>query len=263
MPPPPCTARETLPVVPLRERSEPIPRTLVLMPCLDEGPRARALVTRILALHPGVDVLVIDDGSTDDTAAQARLGGGRVVSLPFNLGYGAALQTGYRVALDEGYERVVQMDGDGQHPPSEIAGLLARLSDGDVDLVVGSRFLGQAEYRIPLLRRVGIRLFARLTGALTHRTVTDPTSGFQAMNREVLRFYLRDFYPYDYPDADMLLRVHYAGLRFVEAPVRMLGGPPGRSMHRGLRPVYYVYKLLLSMALAWVGGRPGGDRAAR
>jgi glycosyltransferase involved in cell wall biosynthesis len=258
MPPPPRSSADGHAVVPLRAADEAAPRTLVLLPCLDEGPRAQALVTRIRALHPGADVLVVDDGSTDDTAAQARSAGAQVVSLPFNLGYGAALQTGYRVALDAGYARVVQMDGDGQHPPEEIAGLLARLDAGDCDLVVGSRFLGRADYRIPLARRLGIGLFARLTSALTHRTITDPTSGFQAMTPEVLRFYLRDFYPYDYPDADMLLRLHYAGLRVVEAPVVMRGGPPGRSMHQGLRPVYYVYKLLLSMALAWVGGRQPG-----
>jgi len=233
------------------------------MPCLNEGPRMAALVARVLALNSSVDVLVVDDGSTDETADAARAAGAHVVSLPFNLGYGAALQTGYRFALDNGYERVVQMDGDGQHPPDEVNALLTRLDEGDVDLVIGSRFLGRADYVIPLARRLGIGLFARLTGALTRRTITDPTSGLQAMNKEVLRFYLRDFYPYDYPDADMLLRVHYAGLRFTEVPVVMRGGPPGRSMHSGLRPIYYVYKLLLSMSLAWVGQRRGGRDSRR
>ncbi len=229
------------------------PRTLVVMPCLNEAPRIAGLVTRIRALHPDVDVLVVDDGSGDDTGARAREAGAAVIRLPFNLGYGAALQTAYRHALDRGYDRVVQLDGDGQHPPEEIGGLLARLDEGDVHLVVGSRFLGRADYAIPPLRRAGMALFARLTSGLTGQAITDPTSGFQALDREVLRFYLRDFYPYDYPDADMLLRVHYAGLRFAESPVVMRAGPPGQSMHRGLRPVYYVYKLLLSMALLWFG----------
>lgn len=229
------------------------PRALALLPCLNEAPRVRALVQRIRGLHPELDVAVVDDGSTDDTAAEARAAGAHVLRLPFNLGYGAALQTGYRFALDQGYERIVQLDGDGQHPPEEIAGLLERLDQGDLDLVVGSRFLGRADYRIPWSRRAGMALFGRLTGLLTGRVVTDPTSGFQAMNRAVLRFYVQDFYPYDYPDADMLLRVHYEGLRFDEVPVVMKGGPPGRSMHRGLRPIYYVYKLLLAMGLARLG----------
>ena len=154
------------------------------------------------------------------------------------------------------------MDGDGQHPPEEISALLRHLDDPETDLVVGSRFLGRAAYRIPWLRRVGIGLFSRLTSWLVARRVTDPTSGLQAMNREVLAFYQQDFYPWDYPDADMLLRVHYAGLRFREVGVTMLGGPPGKSMHRGLRPIYYVYKLLLSLALTAVSGRQGADPEA-
>jgi len=124
--------------------------------------------------------------------------------------------------------------------------------------VIGSRFLGRALYRIPRLRLVGIGLFGRLTGWLVRRRVTDPTSGLQAMDRSVLGFYQQDFYPWDYPDADMLLRVHYAGFRCEEVAVTMLGGPPGKSMHRGMRPLYYVYKLLLSLALTALSGPEDG-----
>ncbi len=229
-------------------------RTLILIPCLDEGPRIGAIVRRLAELHPDMDVLVVDDGSSDDTTEAARVAGAAVVRLPFNLGYGAALQTGYKYALEQGYERLVQMDGDGQHPPEQIAPLIRMLDAGDVDLAVGSRFLGRAEYRIPALRRLGIGFFGRLTSLLAGQPVTDPTSGLQAMNRRVLAFYQQDFYPWDYPDADMLLRAHYAGLRFAEVPVVMLGGPPGKSMHRGMRPLYYVYKLFLSLALTALSG---------
>ena len=166
--------------------------------------------------------------------------------------------------LQRGYERLVQMDGDGQHPPEEIAALLAGIGLEDTDLVLGSRFLGRAEYQIPWARRLGIRFFGALTGALIQRRVTDPTSGFQAMSRSVLLFYQQDFYPYDYPDADILLRLHYAGLRFEEVPVVMRAGPPGRSMHRGLRPLYYIYKLMLSIGLTWWSEkrRPSSDWTA-
>lgn len=241
-------------VIPLRRPSPRRCTTLVIIPCLDEGPRIAGLLRQLGEAHPDLDVLVIDDGSTDDTAARAADGGAAVVKLPFNLGYGAALQTGYKYALERGYERVVQMDGDGQHPVSQLRPLLDRLDEGDVDLVVGSRFLGRADYRIPLPRLFGIRLFSRLTSLLARRRITDPTSGLQAMNRRVFGFYQQDFYPYDYPDGDMLLRVQFAGLRFEEVPVVMVGGPPGKSMHSGLRPVYYVYKLLLSLGLTWLSG---------
>jgi glycosyltransferase involved in cell wall biosynthesis len=230
------------------------PPTLVLIPCLNEAPRIAGIIARLKALHGAIDVLVVDDGSTDDTADAARAAGADVVSLPFNLGYGAALQTGYKYALERGYERLVQMDGDGQHPPEEVATLLEALDEPGTDLVVGSRFLGRVGYRIPRLRLAGIRLFSRITSWLVHSPVTDPTSGLQAMNRRVLAFYQQDFYPWDYPDADILLRVHYAGFAFREVPVTMLGGPPGKSMHRGMRPLYYVYKLLLSLTLARLSG---------
>ena len=233
----------------------PVPRTLVVVPCLDEGPRVASLVRALRALPQALDVLVVDDGSRDDTATQAKAAGATVVRHPFNLGYGAALQSGYAYARERGYERLVQMDGDGQHPPSEVPALLARLDRGDVDLVVGSRFLGEARYRIPPVRRLGIALFSALTSQLMGQRITDPTSGLQAMSREVFAFYEQDFYPYDYPDADILLRAHYAGLRLAETPVCMLGGPPDRSMHRGLRPLYYVYKLLLSLLVVWLGRR--------
>lgn len=227
-------------------------KTLVLLPCLDEAPRIAGLVARLRELHPRFDVLVVDDGSGDDTAQVARRAGADVVRHPFRLGYGAALQTGYKYALERGYDRVVQMDGDGQHPPEEVATLVAALDDGTGDLVVGSRFLGKPCYRIPTARRVGIGFFSRLVSTLARRRISDPTSGFQAMNRSLLAFYRQDFYPWDYPDADMLLRVHQAGFRFVEVPVRMEAGPPGKTMHSGLRPIYYVYKLVLGLALTWL-----------
>ena len=114
----------------LRVVAGPAPRTLVLIPCLNEGPRIAGIIGQLHALYPNFDVLVVDDGSTDDTAAAAEEAGADVIRLPLHLGYGAALQTGYRYALEQGYEQLVQMDGDGQHPPEELAGLVARLSQG-------------------------------------------------------------------------------------------------------------------------------------
>jgi len=239
-------------VIPL---PEPAPQRLFLIPALNEQGRVGEVVREILDRYPDSEVVVVDDGSTDETADEAREAGAHLLAHPFHMGYGAALQTGYKYALRRGVERLVQIDGDGQHPPAEIDRLLERLDEGDLDLVVGSRFRGRGRYRMPLMRRLGSWCFSVITSALVGRRVSDPTSGFQAMNDRTLRFYQQDFYPFDYPDADILIRADYHGLRFGEVGVEMRQGPPGKSMHRGLRPLYYVYKLLLSILLTWITGR--------
>ena len=250
----PLTAAHLSRVIPLAEPARPL---MVLVPARDEEGRVGPVVRELVELHPEAVVVVVDDGSRDRTAAEARQCGAEVLSLPFHMGYGAALQTGYKYALEQGYRLVLQMDADGQHPPAEARRLLERVQHGDVDLVVGSRFLGRGDYRMPLLRRIGSRMFSVITSWMLGRAVSDPTSGFQALTERTLRFYRQDFYPYDYPDADILLRANYHGLRFDEVPVEMLPGIPGKSMHRGLRPLYYVYKLLLSILLTWITGRAG------
>ena len=249
----PLQANPSLPrVIP---RPDPATTPMLLIPALNEEGRVGQVVQRLADLYPYARIVVVDDGSEDATVAEATAAGAEVLSHPFHMGYGAALQTGYKFALRRGANLVVQMDGDGQHLPEEVAILLARMTRGDVDLVVGSRFLGRGSYRMPFLRRIGSWLFASVTSALVGRELSDPTSGFQALNTRTLRFYRQDFYPWDYPDADILIRAEYHGLRFDEVAVEMLPGIPGKSMHRGLRPLYYVYKLLLSIFLTWLTGR--------
>lgn len=250
----PLSASSMPRVIPLSEPARPL---MVLVPARDEEGRIGPVVEGMCRLHGDAVVVVVDDGSSDHTAAEARRSGAEVLSHPFHMGYGAALQTGYKYALEQGFPLVLQMDADGQHPPAEARRLLDRIRRGDVDLVVGSRFLGRGDYRMPVLRRVGRRLFSWITSGMLGRRVSDPTSGFQALNERTLRFYRQDFYPYDYPDADILLRANYHGLRFDEVAVEMLPGVPGKSMHRGLRPLYYVYKLLLSILLTWISGKAG------
>jgi len=249
---PGATAQERSRVIPLQG---PASAFLILIPALDEESRIGPLVEQLASLYPQASLIVVDDGSTDGTAEEARAAGAQVLTHPFHMGYGAALQTGYKYAIERDVDLLVQMDGDGQHPPAEVQRLLEGMRHGDTDLVVGSRFLGRGSYRMPWLRKAGSFLFSRVTSGMLGRRVTDPTSGFQAMNARTLRFYRQDFYPYDYPDADILIRAGYHGLRFDEVPVEMYAGLPGKSMHRGLRPLYYVYKLLLSICMAWITGR--------
>ena len=229
-------------------------KTLVIVPAYNEEARIAGVLHGIRQYIPHADVLIVDDGSTDLTREVALRAGAKVISHPFNLGYGAALQTGYQYALMKNYEGLVQMDGDGQHDPSSIVDLLAIVQKGEADIVIGSRFLEAKEiastpspYRAPLTRRLGMKLFGMIASLLIHQKVTDPTSGFQAMNRRVLEWVSGDRFPCDYPDADVIIMLHRAGFQILEVPVSMFENQDKKSMHGGWRPLYYVFKMFLSI----------------
>jgi glycosyltransferase involved in cell wall biosynthesis len=231
-----------------------VSRGVVIIPAFNEEKRIASVIFEIRKRFPEGDILVIDDGSKDNTRLRAEESGARVLSHPFNLGYGASLQTGYRFALKAGYEEMIQMDGDGQHDPACIEALLSDIRRGEADIVIGSRFLDEAgfkgaqtRYRAPLARRLGMKLFAAISSAIIRQRVTDPTSGYQAMNRKVMAWVSGEKFPFDYPDADVIIMLHRAGFRIREVPVRMFERPEGKSMHSGLKPVYYVFKMFLSI----------------
>jgi glycosyltransferase involved in cell wall biosynthesis len=223
-------------------------RVLIVVPAYNEAQNIGTVIRRVREVVPTADVLVVDDGSIDGTAALARHAGARVISLPFNLGYGVALQTGFKYALERDYDYVVQMDADGQHEPTSLLDLIAEVRHGTADVILGSRFLGSRTFKPDFPRRVGILLFRAIVSRVVGQRITDPTSGFQALNRRVLRLYVTEAYPVDYPDADVLIMVHFAGFRIKEIPVVMYtAAAHGQSMHSGLRPLYYVFKMFLSI----------------
>lgn len=218
------------------------------MPAFNEAGSIERVVKSIHETNPGLDVVVIDDGSSDDTAQLAESAGATVLSLPVNLGYGAALQTGYKYAVMNQYDYTVQIDGDGQHDPKFIEKLLARLDNG-ADVVIGSRFLGNlGSYDNPAMRQMGMMFFRSLIYLFIKRRITDPTSGFQAMKRSVFEYFAKSKqYPSDFPDADIIILLHYAGFNVTEIPVVMYNSETGKSMHSGLKPIYYIFKMLLSI----------------
>ena len=237
---------------PLRPPAVPGPvaaqRMLVVVPAYNEAGRVGRVVADLRRAVPVADVLVVDDGSADGTGAEAARAGARVITLPVNLGYGAALQTGYKYAVRRGYEIVGQIDADGQHRAEHLPALLERLAEPGVDVVLGSRFLDRdGHYRPSAARKLGIGLFGRLASAMMRQHVSDPTSGFQVMRLGVARFFCTEVYPADYPDADILILLHRSGFRVSEVPVQMRASPEGKSMHRGHRSLYYVYKMMLSI----------------
>ncbi|MFH1084371.1 MAG: glycosyltransferase family 2 protein [Chloroflexota bacterium] len=230
-------------------------RAVIIMPAHNEAANLPHVLNELRHVAPDLDVAVIDDYSSDETPAVARQLGAQVISLPCNLGYGGAVQTGFKYAAERGYDFAVMMDADGQHDPSYIRALLAPVMAGEADVCIGSRFLGRADYAVGWAKRLGMRAFAALATRFTHRPVTDPTSGFQALNRRVLCFFARDNYPTDYPDTDTLLTLHYAGLRVQEVPVVMRERIAGFSMHRSWKVIYYLFKMMLSIVVILIRHR--------
>jgi glycosyltransferase involved in cell wall biosynthesis len=222
---------------------------LAIVPALNEADAIARTVSEIHQAAPNFDVVVVDDGSTDDTAAVARTAGAQVISLPFNLGIGGAMQTGYLYAQDNGYEVAVQVDGDGQHDPSEIPLLLARLGgEPGVNMVTGSRFLEPRNggYRSSTPRRAGIGIFSRVVSLASRQTVTDPTSGFRMTDRKAIELFARE-YPHDYPEVEAILLMHAHRLCSCEVPVRMRPRTTGRSAISRAQASYYMVKVLLAV----------------
>jgi glycosyltransferase involved in cell wall biosynthesis len=221
-------------------------RRIAIVPAHNEESSVADVVRGIVGVDAGMDVVVVDDGSHDRTGTRAREAGAHVVRLPFNLGIGGAVQTGFRYALEEGYQLAVRLDADGQHDPRELATLVAPILADDADIVVGSRFAGSSAYRPPLARSVGIRLFARLVSLLVGRRVTDTTSGFQALNRRAITLFAGD-YPHDYPEVEATVMVFRHRLRLVEVPVAMRERTAGSSSITRFGSILYASKVLLAL----------------
>ncbi len=242
---------------PITSRTGSSPSLLAIIPAYCEEKHIGEVVTAVKG--QGLDVVVIDDASTDRTEEVARKAGATVIRLPTNLGYGGALQAGYRYACSRDYEAVVQLDGDGQHDPAHARELAEPILTAEAHIVLGSRFLTGACYRVPRLRRAGQRLFGWVARRCTGWPITDPTTGYQALALDVARFYCTRVFPDDYPDSDMFIILKRMGFRVCERPVRMYAGPV-RSMHSGfLRPLYYVCKMSLAMVMAMCRRLPEGD----
>lgn len=254
---------EASPAIPPPPRPTPtlsgLGRGVVVLPAFDEERGLGEVLAGLRQACPSFDLVVVDDGSRDRTAEVARRHGAVVLRHPFNMGYGAALQTAYKYAAREGYPVLVQLDADGQHDPAFVPGLARHVLEGRADAVVGSRFLVGEGYIPPFARRVGMVLFGYIASVVTRRRVTDPTSGYQAMSARVFGFLQTDAFPADYPDADVLILLHRAGFKVEELPVAMRLSPTGKSMHSGvLRPMFYVFKMLLSILVTLLREPPRG-----
>jgi glycosyltransferase involved in cell wall biosynthesis len=231
-----------------RSRDAPLTavRSVAIVPAHNEQASVAGVVREIRAVDPRFEVVVVDDGSTDATAQVAEAAGATVIRLPFNVGIGGAVQTGYQYALEHGFELAIQVDGDGQHDPREIEQVVRPILEDRADLVVGTRFVKGGGYRGTRLRRVGIRLFAAVVSMLVRQRVSDTTSGFRAVNRKALRLFAAD-YPHDYPEVESIVLLSRHRLRLLEVPVQMRVRETGNSSITALRAAYYMIKVLLAL----------------
>lgn len=225
-------------------------KTLVIIPAFNEERNIEKVIAGIKTHYPEMDVLVVNDGSTDKTAFLAKKSGAGVISLPNNLGYGGALQTGFKYAVLKEYDYVIQFDGDDQHDPADLERLHRHLIDEHADIVIGSRFLGKSSFKTGLMKKFAISFFRMLIRRLTGMVITDPTSGFQGLSRKVFGYYsIKGNFPGDYPDADILIHMLKCDCRICEIPVHIRRRAAGKSMHSGLKPIYYFIKVLLSILI--------------
>jgi glycosyltransferase involved in cell wall biosynthesis len=231
-------------------------RKLAIVPALNEAGMVGRVVRDIRREDAGFDVLVVDDGSTDDTVAEAEAEGAIVLRHPFNIGIGGAVQSGYKYALAHGYDIAVQVDGDGQHKTEYLSELLRALNtEGTADMVTGSRFLKDPGYKVPIGRRAGNMIFAIVLSGIVRQRITDPTSGFRMTNRRGIELFARD-YPHDYPEVEAILMLHHHRLRIHEVPVRMNARGFGRSSIDYPRSAFYMAKVLLAIFVGVLRRRP-------
>src|SRR3990170_3859244 len=221
-------------------------KMLVIMPAYNEAESIQGVIAAVKKEIPQADILVINDGSRDTTSHIAKGLGVTVIDLPYNMGIGAAMQTGYRYAAAHGYDIAVQVDADGQHPPDQVKYLLSPIVEQRADVVIGSRFLGKGKYHPSFVRNIGMKIFSILVSLIMCRRATDTTSGFRAVNTKAIRFFAQN-YPEDYPEVEAVVLLHKAGFHIAEVPVKMEARVGGQSSTTPLQAIYYMVKVLLAV----------------
>ncbi|MCD6417205.1 glycosyltransferase family 2 protein [bacterium] len=230
------------------DKSDENLRVIAVIPAYNEESTIEKVVGEVKASVSGIDVVVVDDGSSDDTYHCALKSGAKVVRHPFNMGIGATVQTGFKFAAKRNYDVAIQVDGDGQHNPSYIPEMLKILKNSDADVVGGSRFLEKKGFQSSLLRRMGIKFFELIFKILVGIDVTDCTSGFRAFGKDALYFVAKN-YPEDYPEPEAVILLKKAGFKFVEIPVVMRERQGGSTSIKGFKPFHYMVKVTLALLM--------------
>lgn len=230
-------------------------KILIVVPAYNEQNNILRVIWDIRKTLPSADILVVNDCSLDNTSVNARKAEGvKVVDLPYNLGIGGAVQTGFKYALSQGYDYMVQVDGDGQHLPSEVTKLFDTMVSNNCDMVIGSRFLDIKSFRTTWLRRVGIKVFYLIFRMLIQAKITDGTSGFRMYNRKGIEL-MAKYYPDDYPEPDAIILLKKHGLRIAEVGVEMKEREHGVSSISMIKSPYYMTKVIVSIFFSYIRTR--------
>jgi glycosyltransferase involved in cell wall biosynthesis len=221
---------------------------LILIPVFNEERNIGKVLKDIKELKLDVDLLVINDGSKDNTLKVVKAFEVEVISHIINLSYGSALQTGFKYAVMKDYDYVLQFDGDGQHDPKDIYPMIEEIEKNGIDIVIGSRFLGKGNFKVGFLKKIVIRFMAFLINIFTACKITDPTSGLKALSKRTFSYYSKTGnFPSDYPDADIIIKMLRKKYKIAEIPINVRTRNYGTSMHSGLKPIIYILKVLLSI----------------
>lgn len=225
-------------------------KILIVMPAHNEEKNIKEVIEEIKRDLPDIDLVVINDASTDKTEEIVKQNNVTCISLPFNLGYSLAVQTGIKYARDNKYDYVLQMDADGQHIANEAKKLLEYMKQNKPDIVIGSRFLEQTEYKHGAIRKLGTNILSGLIKIICHKTIKDPTSGFQCINKKAIQYFAEmGNYP-EFPDANLIIELLLNGYEICEISTKMRERKYGQGMHKGIiGPIKYMIKVLYNIII--------------
>ncbi len=221
-------------------------KKLIIIPAYNESSNIEKTVKFIIEKVPDFDYVVVNDCSKDNTLEILEKNHFNYINLPINLGIGGAVQTGYRYADECGYDMAVQVDGDGQHDVSFLPAMVDKMQSEDVDMVIGSRFIENQGFQSTVMRRIGISYFTKLIHLLTGTTITDPTSGFRLVNRDIIELFSKE-YPRDYPEPESIVTLLKRKKKVVEVPVMMRERQGGESSIKLWNSIYYMIKVSLAI----------------
>jgi glycosyltransferase involved in cell wall biosynthesis len=223
-------------------------KVIAIIPAFNEEENIESVINSIKRSGTKIDIVVINDGSIDRTSELAKLTGVHVIDLPINLGIGGAVQTGYLYAYENNYDIAIQFDGDGQHDGKDLWQLISQIENDSADMVIGSRFVEESNFKSSTFRYIGIKFFSKLVSRIIKNPITDPTSGYRSINRKVLELFSR-YYPSDYPEVETIVYASNRGLRIKEIPVNMRQREHGKSSISLLNGFYYMIKVTMMLLL--------------